>query len=341
MRNNILHTTLRSFIFPLRIEDTFDGAPVVGYETADEVIIRHDLSDHEQAAQAELRIKPYWHKPSKEAGLSVGPEPLMPRILCARMRCVYKGCGTFKYGDQGISDDAADGDLEDGPSESLKARRAQFRADNRNPSSSRLDALMENLIPIVEANAGKVLIFDEFLQTLDIVANALDERDVPYLRFDGWMTEDERDAVIERFQNNRDPIKIMLLTIQTGGLGHTLTAARWVFMLTMHWNPFVNLQAAARANRTGQRYKVTVFYFFSRGTVEEKVNKIRQTKLKKAKNVLGPDSISERNKKIMASWDLETFCKKVSHTAFPVATVTDELTTIVDKNSGRVTSDRD
>jgi SNF2 family DNA or RNA helicase len=93
--------------------------------------------------------------------------PLLPKILCARMRCFHPNCMTSKLGDQG----------------GLKARRETFRKANRNPTSSRLTALLDYLVPSRDANAGKVLIFSEFLQTLDITANALDDRDIAYLRF--------------------------------------------------------------------------------------------------------------------------------------------------------------
>jgi hypothetical protein len=44
MRNNIFHTTLQSYISPLRIQDTFNGQPVVSYQAAREVTIKHDLT---------------------------------------------------------------------------------------------------------------------------------------------------------------------------------------------------------------------------------------------------------------------------------------------------------
>jgi TATA-binding protein-associated factor len=74
-------------------------------------------------------------------------------------------------------------------------------------------------------NFSKCLVFAQFTQSLDIVERMLFEPHMPslqYLRLDGRVPEKQRNAVVDRF--NQDPnIKILLLTTKVGGLGLNLT----------------------------------------------------------------------------------------------------------------------
>ncbi|KAF2824963.1 hypothetical protein CC86DRAFT_420315 [Ophiobolus disseminans] len=309
-RNDILHTTMRAYVFSLGITDTFDGEPVVQFKPAKVEWINHDLTDEEMQAIDILNIEAYWDKDKKKAGFTVGRNRIFPRLLAGRMKCFHKACGIQVYGDQGNSDELDDGDMEDGPPPSLQVIRKRFIDSDKNPTSSRLEELLTRLEPLVDQDVGKVLVFDQFLQTLDLVANALDHRGIPYLRYDGWQTTAERDKAEKAFQDRRNPVKVMLITITTGGVSLNLTAARWVFILTMGWNPFADLQAEARPNRPGQEEEVTVYYFYSHHTIERRIKKLREKKVAKATGLLAHHGVSDSSKREMESWDYSIFDSK-------------------------------
>ncbi|KAF6777854.1 hypothetical protein AHF37_03061 [Paragonimus kellicotti] len=91
------------------------------------------------------------------------------------------------------------------------------------------------------------------------------------LRLDGRLNKvEQRLEVIRLFE--RDPsYTVMLLTVQVGGVGLTLTAANRVIILDPSWNPATDAQAVDRAYRIGQKSDVIVYRLLTCGTVEEKI----------------------------------------------------------------------
>lgn len=79
-------------------------------------------------------------------------------------------------------------------------------------------------------NSTKCLIFAQFTQSLDIVERLLFEPHMPslqYLRLDGRVPANQRNTVVDQF--NQDPnIKVLLLTTKVGGLGLNLTGELFV-----------------------------------------------------------------------------------------------------------------
>ena len=53
-------------------------------------------------------------------------------------------------------------------------------------------------------------------------------------------------------------VQVMLLSLQAGGVGLNLTGANHVFLLDLHWNPALEVQAADRCHRVGQTRDVFV-----------------------------------------------------------------------------------
>jgi SNF2 family DNA or RNA helicase len=234
------------------------------------------------------------------------------RLMHGRMKCFHSACGTALYENKGDDDFAGEPatDAEMGPAVNAKAARADFIMRNQNSESSRLSALMEYLVPILhQADSGKILIFDP-------IVNAFKALGIPFLELNGWMSLAERDKAISQFQDPRNPQKIMLITIQTGGVGLTLTQARHVFIMTMGWNPFLEQQAEARANRVGQVGEVTAYYFYSHDTIERAIAILQATKRTKASKLLDYDSVPVGDVATMKLWDFDTFVAKVSRSIF-------------------------
>ena len=84
-------------------------------------------------------------------------------------------------------------------------------------------------------------------------------------------------AVVDRFQN--DPaVPVFLISLKAGGVGLNLTGADTVVHFDPWWNPAVEAQATDRAHRIGQEKVVTAYKLITRGTVEEKILKLQETK---------------------------------------------------------------
>lgn len=96
-----------------------------------------------------------------------------------------------------------------------------------------------------------------------------------------------RKVLVDRFQGH-GYIPFMVLSIKAGGVGLNLTAANHVVHFDRWWNPAVENQATDRAFRIGQRKNVLVHKFITRGTVEEKIDRMMEDKSKLSREIL-PD----------------------------------------------------
>jgi non-specific serine/threonine protein kinase len=77
-----------------------------------------------------------------------------------------------------------------------------------------------------------------------------------------------------------------VLSLKAGGAGLNLTAASHVVHFDRWWNPAVENQATDRAFRIGQTRNVLVHKFICRGTVEEKIDQLIDSKKQLVKDLL-------------------------------------------------------
>ena len=77
-----------------------------------------------------------------------------------------------------------------------------------------------------------------------------------------------------------------VLSLKAGGSGLNLTAASHVVHFDRWWNPAVENQATDRAFRIGQTKNVLVHKFVCRGTVEEKIDELIESKRQLSKDLL-------------------------------------------------------
>jgi SNF2 family DNA or RNA helicase len=99
---------------------------------------------------------------------------------------------------------------------------------------------------------------------------------IPFSYLDG--STKDRQGQVEAFQE-KDEIKVFLISLKAGGVGLNLTKAEYVFLLDPWWNPAVEAQAIDRAHRIGQENKVIIYKFISRNSVEEKIMALQNRKL--------------------------------------------------------------
>jgi superfamily II DNA or RNA helicase len=165
-------------------------------------------------------------------------------------------------------------------------------------TSAKLDMLLPRVLEVIE-EGHKTLVFSQFTGMLAILRRHLDREGVSYEYLDG-KTRD-RQTCVERFQT--DPAcKLFLISLKAGGVGLNLTAAQYVFLLDPWWNPAVEAQAIDRAHRIGQTSQVFAYRLIARGTVEEKVLELQNTKRDLADAIVGANEGMMRN---LGSEDLE------------------------------------
>ena len=142
-------------------------------------------------------------------------------------------------------------------------------------ASSKLLRFME-LCDELRAEGHRALVFSQFTSHLALVRELLDQRGLAYEYLDGQTPPAERAARVHAFQEGTAPL--FLLSLKAGGLGLNLTAATSVIHLDPWWNPAVEDQASDRAHRLGQERPVTIYRLVARGTIEEQMLELHETK---------------------------------------------------------------
>ena len=144
--------------------------------------------------------------------------------------------------------------------------------------SSKFDLVLEKLSEGT-AEGHKILLFSQFTAILDLFEAALPERGITSVRLDGSTPLPERKKRVDAFQSEGPGSpSVFLASLKAGGVGLTLTRADYVFHYDPWWNPQVEAQASDRSHRIGQDKKVFVYRFLVRGTVEERVRILKESK---------------------------------------------------------------
>ena len=165
-------------------------------------------------------------------------------------------------------------------------------------ASSKVEQLFDMLEDIV-ANGHKVLIFANFLGSLDLIASKAESMGIEYLMMTG--STRDREALVNKFQNDKK-YSLFLMTLKVGGVGLNLTKADYVFIFDPWWNKSAENQAIDRTHRIGQKNKVFAYKMITKGTIEEKILELQMQKQDMTDMVIGGD---ESGLKQLSSSDLD------------------------------------
>jgi superfamily II DNA or RNA helicase len=143
--------------------------------------------------------------------------------------------------------------------------------------SAKLEAFRELLAEAMD-DGHRVLVFSQFTSLLSLLRADLEAQEISYCSLDGSMSPAERQAAVDRFQNDPSKIPVFLLSLKAGGTGLNLTGADTVVHFDPWWNPAAEAQATDRAHRIGQTRVVTSYKLICAGTVEEKVLGLQERK---------------------------------------------------------------
>ena len=127
----------------------------------------------------------------------------------------------------------------------------------------------------------KVLIFSSFTKHLQLLADYFEKENWKFAWLSGSTPPAKRQSEIEKFKLDPE-VNCFFISLKAGGVGLNLTAADYVFIIDPWWNPSSEMQALSRAHRIGQQKNVMVYRFISTGTIEEKIQKLQESKSKLA-----------------------------------------------------------
>ncbi|KAF5531726.1 hypothetical protein FMEXI_12872 [Fusarium mexicanum] len=133
--------------------------------------------------------------------------------------------------------------------------------------SSKMSAVVDNIKKTCMDAGSKSVVFSSWRDTLDILAAILGAEGIAFVQVDGRNPLLGRTELLTKFC--QDPmIRVLLISINTGAVGLTLTQANMVHIVEPQWNPAIEEQAIARVVRMGQKRPVTIFKYMTAGSIE-------------------------------------------------------------------------
>jgi superfamily II DNA or RNA helicase len=139
-------------------------------------------------------------------------------------------------------------------------------------------ARLRDITEVVAARQEKALVFTQFKETTGPLAAFLcSVFGQPGLVLHGATEVKQRKDLVRQFQEDEN-VPFFVLSVKAGGAGLNLTAASHVIHFDRWWNPAVENQATDRAFRIGQTKNVLVHKFICRGTVEDKIDQMIESK---------------------------------------------------------------
>ncbi|MBF0216328.1 MAG: DEAD/DEAH box helicase [Candidatus Omnitrophica bacterium] len=151
---------------------------------------------------------------------------------------------------------------------------------------------LKEISDVIAEKQEKVLVFTQFRE---MTAPLADHLETIFGRrglvLHGETPVKKRSEMVGDFQRDDGP-PYFVLSLRAGGTGLNLTAASHVVHFDRWWNPAVEDQATDRVFRIGQKKNVLVHKFISRGTLEEKIDALIESKQTMSREILeGADNV--------------------------------------------------
>lgn len=155
------------------------------------------------------------------------------------------------------------------------------------PKDSGKFEMLRDICETIYEKRERVLVFTQFKE----ITPYLDEYLAKIFHGHGFVLHggtpvSQRTEMVEAFQGEKY-IPYMVLSVKAGGTGLNLTNASHVIHFDRWWNPAVENQATDRAYRIGQKNNVMVHKLVCKGTIEEKIDAMIESKKELAANVIG------------------------------------------------------
>lgn len=153
--------------------------------------------------------------------------------------------------------------------------------------SAKLEACVD-LVRSASEGGHKILLFSQFTSMLDILAKRMKEENISFYTITGATPKEKRLQLVKAF--NGDDTKLFLISLKAGGVGLNLTGADVVIHYDPWWNLAVQNQATDRTHRIGQTKMVVVYRLIAKGTIEERIQELQESKKALSEQVIQGDA---------------------------------------------------
>ena len=148
---------------------------------------------------------------------------------------------------------------------------------------------IQTVLDLLEETSGKVVIFAVFQTDIQELEKAIAKKygEGAVASYYGKTPQDERQRIIDKFQDPDSELRYFISNPQTGGRGITLTEANTMIFYSNSYDLELRVQAEDRIHRIGQTHSCTYIDLVSEGTVDEKILQNLLNKVKISNEVLG------------------------------------------------------
>ena len=156
-----------------------------------------------------------------------------------------------------------------------------------NLKNSRLDELMQ----ILGETTGKAIIWANYIHDINTIESAIKKEFGldSYCTYYGATKQEDRQACINKFQDETNPVRFFIGNTQTGGYGITLTQASTVIYYSNNYDLEKRIQSEDRAHRIGQKNPVLYVDLVAKETVDEKIIQALRNKVNIASEINGEE----------------------------------------------------
>ncbi len=146
-----------------------------------------------------------------------------------------------------------------------------------------LDQLRRHAGSGTDSQPEKVLVFTAFRHTLDQLAALAADSGVRAAVYHGSLPRAEKERVIAAFRDETG----VLLSTESAGEGRNLQFCHVMVNVDLPWNPMQIEQRLGRLHRVGQDRDVRLTNLVARGTIEEQVLRVLESKINLFELVVG------------------------------------------------------
>ena len=192
----------------------------------------------------------------------------------------------FEYEDEELSQEDVEGHVREAISDEIARLRRIIALLETIRVDTKATVLAEKLAELFDHDPdGKVLLFTQFRDTQQMLAELIAARGWGASVFHGGLNVTEKDAAVERFRHGAGPQ--VLISTEAGGEGRNLQFAHLLVNYDLPWNPMRVEQRIGRVDRVGQDHPVSVFNFHVLGSIESRILEVLDERINLFENSIG------------------------------------------------------
>ena len=161
---------------------------------------------------------------------------------------------------------------------------------------AKAEAAEEFIANFVDAGE-KLVVFGHHHDVMDLMNNYLTKKKIGHVKVDGRTPNQDRQALIDRFQEDEDCMVFLASTAM--GMGVTLTAASNALFVERQWTPGMEEQMEDRIHRIGQNRGVFIHYMQVENSIDAKMAKLVEYKRDVLAAVLDGEKQRDRGESII------------------------------------------